>query len=295
MQTGILLAFLSYLSFSCSDASLKAVGTGLPIFETGFFAALIALVPALFTKRPEDNWRNVLVPNRPWLLLLRMGSGTVGSILGIVAFTSLPLTEVYALIFLQPLFVTALSALVLKEKIGWKRWSAVVAGLVGVVLVVRPGFREIVPGHFAAVGIGFCGAITIIVLRILGPSERRITLIGAALAGTIVVDGILMVPRFVTPDVHLVPILMLAGLGAGCGQLLIVLATRLAPASHVAPTQYSQIVWATVIGAAFFSEFPDVLAMLGMLIVTFSGLFTFSREEKKTRWFRRTPLIRNRG
>lgn len=294
MQAGILLAFASYLSFSIGDASLKGIGGRLPIFEIGFFVSMFALVPALFTKRPEDNWGNVFVPKRPVLLALRMASGTLGGILGVVAFTSLPLAEAYALIFLMPVFVTIFSWLVLKEAIGWRRWTAVIGGLLGVLLVVRPGFREILPGHFAAVGVAVCGAITILVLRVLGSSERRITLIGAVLVASVVVNGVLMVPEFRAPSGDIFPIMILAGLGAGCGHLFIVLATRLIPAARAAPTQYSQIVWATVIGAAFFGEYPDWIAVLGMIMVAAAGLFTFAREEQTARWPSRTPLLRNR-
>ena len=147
MQTGILLGFLGYFVYACSDALVKAVGGQISVFEIGFFSSLFAFLPALFTKDRADSWRSVLVPRRPKLVLLRMTSGTIGGILSIVAFTTLPLAEAYALIFLLPIFVTILSRLILKEQVGWKRWSAVIVGLVGVMLVVRPGFREILPGQ----------------------------------------------------------------------------------------------------------------------------------------------------
>jgi S-adenosylmethionine uptake transporter len=294
MQAGILLAFASYFAFACGDAALKGIGDRLPVFEIGFYVPLFALLPALFTKRPEDNWQNVFVPRRPGLLAIRMASGTLGGILGVVAFTTLPLAEAYALIFLLPVFVTVFSWLVLKEKIGWRRWLAVIGGLLGVLLVVRPGFREVLPGHFAALGVAICGAVTVIVLRVLGPSERRITLIGAVLVAAILVNGALMVPEYATPDRGLWPILVLAGICAGMGHLLIVFATRLAPAARVAPTQYSQIVWATIIGASFFGEYPDALSLVGMTLVAVSGLFTFVREKEIADWPDRVPLIRNR-
>ena len=296
MQAGILLAFASYLSFSIGDASLKAVGTRLPVFEIGFFVSLFALAPALFTKRPEDSWGSIFIPNRPWLVAVRMTSGTLGGILGVVAFTSLPLAEAYALIFLLPIFVTVFSWAVLKEPIGWRRWLAVVGGLAGVLLVVRPGFREILPGHLAAIGVAICGAVTVLVLRVLGPSERRITLIGAVLIAAIVANGVLLLATtgFERPRAELWPILILGGIGAGLGHLFVVFATRLAPASRVAPTQYSQILWATLFGAAFFGELPDWIAMVGMVLVAAAGLFTLVREKETANWPQRTPLIRNR-
>lgn len=294
MQTGILLGFLGYFVYACSDALIKALGGELPIYEIGFFAALFALIPALFTKEAADPWASVLVPRNPKLVLVRMTSGTVGGILAVVAFTSLPLAEAYALIFLLPIFVTILSSLFLKEPVGWKRWCAVLVGLGGVMLVVRPGFREISPGHFAAIGCAFCGAITVIVLRVLGPTERRITLIGSVTVAAILVNGVLMIPTFVAPSPEIFHLVAGAGLCAGLGHLIQVYATRLAPANRVAPTQYSQIIWAAVIGATFFGEFPDAIGIGGMLLVACAGLFTFVREEKRSGWSWRTPLDRNR-
>ncbi|MEF2071230.1 DMT family transporter [Consotaella aegiceratis] len=295
MQFGIFLAFFAYFSFSCSDGSVKALGEHMSIFEIGFFSSLFALVPTLFTKRPEDNWGNVFVPKRPVLLSIRILTGMGSSILGMYAFTHLPLAEAYALIFLAPFFVTVLSRLVLKEPIGWRRWAAVLAGLGGVLLVVRPGFREILPGHLAATGVAMCGAVSMIVLRILGPSERRITLIGSVILANLVFYSVLMIPTFTVPTLNTVPLLILCGVAAGIGNLCVVFATRLAPANRVAPAQYGQIIWATLIGAAVFGEYPDLIAVAGMALVGASGLFTFMREEKRVGWARRTPLMRIRG
>ncbi|BDA86249.1 membrane protein [Aureimonas sp. SA4125] len=294
MQTGILLGFLSYFVYACSDALIKYLGGHLPVFEIGFFTSVFAILPALLTKERGDSWKSALVPRHPKLVLLRMTSGTAGGILAVVAFTSLPLAEAYALIFLLPIFVTVLSTLILKEPVGWKRWSAVITGLVGVMLVVRPGFREILPGHLAAVGCAFCGAVTVIVLRVLGPTERRITLIGSVVLSAFVVNAILMIPTYVAPEWSIMPFVAAAGLCAGSGHLIQVYATRAAPANRVAPTQYSQIIWAALIGALFFDEFPDAFGVAGMTLVAFSGLFTFLREEKRSGWSWRTPLDRNR-
>lgn len=293
MQIGILIAFAGYFAFACGDATLKAIGDGLPIFEIGFFTSLFALLPAIFTKQPDDNWRNVFVPSKPFLLALRVAFGVIGMLSAVLAFTTLPLAEAYALVFLLPIFVTVFSAVFLKEVIGWRRWSAVIAGLFGVILVVRPGFQELMPGHFAAISAAVCGAGTVLVLRMIGTSERRVTLIGSVLLGAIIFNGVLMLPNYADP-MPFMGLLIFGGLCIGLGQTGLVFATRFAPASYVAPVQYSQIVWAAVLGALFFAEFPDAIAYAGMGLIGASGLFTFIRERKKTRWWQRTPLIRNR-
>jgi drug/metabolite transporter (DMT)-like permease len=280
MGKGILLGLLSYAVFSCADALVKSLGGRLPIFEMGFFITLFALFAVPFVRRPSERWRDMFRMHRPGLVLLRSVAGTVAGIFGVFAFTTLPLAEVYALIFLAPVFVTLLSIPFLGERIGWRRSLAVFAGFAGVLLVVRPGFRELSLGHLAAIGIALSGAITVIVLRALGPTERRITLMGTVMIMALVANFFLMLFDFRTPSPLDLVKCAAAGLLAGFGHVLIMAALRAAPANRIAPGQYSQIVWAMILGAMFFDEFPDSTALAGIALVTFAGLFTFIREEQ---------------
>lgn len=294
MQTGILMAFLAYLAYACSDAAAKALGGSLSVFEIGFFTSLVALVPALFAKRPDESWPSIFRPHRPALVLARMASGTAGGICAVIAFTSLPLAEAYALIFLTPLFVTVLSRMLLGETVGRGRWLALIGGLVGVLLVVRPGFRELSLGHLAGLGAAFCGAFTVILLRKLGPVEKRVTLVGAVLVGAVTVNGVLMIPTFVGPSVEMLPIILFGGLASGIAHLSIVMAARLAPASRIAPTQYSQILWAAVIGALFFAEFPDLLGLVGMSFVGLFGIMALAPDSPADTFRRFRRPVRSR-
>lgn len=281
MLRGILLGFLAYALFACGDAAIKALSGRLPVFEIGFFAAFFASFAVPFVRPPHERWRDLFRMNRPRLVLLRAASGTTAGILGVIAFTTLPLAEAYALIFMAPLFVTLLSVLFLRERIGWRRTLAVIAGFAGILLVVRPGFRELLPGHLAAAGIALCAATTTIVLRALGPTEKRITLMGTTMLVALAVNGTLMLFDFRAPTAGDLGWLALAGLLAGIAHILFMAATRAAPANRVAPTQYTQMVWAVALGALFFGEFPDLLALAGIALVGASGLFTFLREERK--------------
>jgi S-adenosylmethionine uptake transporter len=281
MFKGIFLGFLAYGVFACGDAVIKSFGGRLPIFEIGFFVTLFAMLAVPFARPPHERWRDLFRMDRPRLVLLRAASGTSAGILGVIAFTTLPLAEAYALIFLAPLFVTLLSFVFLGERIGWRRTLAIVAGFLGILLVVRPGFRELLPGHLAAAGVALCGATTVIVLRALGPTEKRITLMGTTILVALAVNGALMLLDFRTPHAADIGALAVAGLLAGTGHVLFMAAVRAAPANRVAPTQYTQIVWAVALGALFFGEVPDLLALAGMALVGVSGLFTFLREERK--------------
>jgi S-adenosylmethionine uptake transporter len=281
MLRGILLGFLSYAVFSFGDASVKALGGRLPVFEITFFATLFALIALPFVREPGEGWTDMFRMRRPGLVLLRAASGTTAGLLGVVAFTTLPFAEAYAIIFLTPLFVTLLSVLFLGEQVGWRRSAAVAAGFIGVLLVVRPGFREVLPGHFAAVAVAAAAATTVILLRALAQTERRSTLLGIVLPVALTVNGTLMLTDFRVPQPADFVWLVLAGVLAGVGQILLMAATRAAPANRIAPAQYSQIIWAVLIGAIFFGEFPDGPALIGIAIVVVSGMVTLARTRQK--------------
>ena len=281
MSKGIALGFAAYAVFSCGDAAIKALGGALPVFEIVFFVTLFAAIAVPFNRPAGERWRDIFRMHRPALVLLRAASGTIAGILGVTAFTTLPFAEAYALIFLAPLFATMLSFLFLNETVGWRRLLAVFVGLAGVLLVIRPGFRELLPGHLAAIGVAACSATTVIVLRVLGPTEKRITLMSVAILLPLAVNGVLMLGNFRVPAAGDFIWLASAGLLAGTGGILLMAATRLAPANRIAPGQYGQIVVAIVFGAVFFDEFPDALALAGIALVVLSGLFTFLREEKR--------------
>jgi len=291
---GIALGFLAYFLFSCSDANVKALGGHLPVFEIGFFQILFAALVLLFLRPRDERWRDALRVRRPGLVALRGIAGASAGILGIYAFTHLPFAEAYALIFLSPSIATILSIFILNEQVGWRRWLAVAIGFTGVMTIVRPGFETLELGHLAAFAVSFCAAGTIIILRTLGQTERRVSLLSAVILTSLLLNGTLMLRDFHWPALNDLPYLAAAGVFAGIAQLCLILATHAAPANRVAPAQYSQMVWAIVIGGIFFAEFPDVPAMIGIGLIAISGLFTFMREETRGRWWSRIILQRDR-
>lgn len=295
MTNGILLALIGYASYSCSDAVIKSLGGGLSVFEIGFFSTLFGGCFILFTRPADERWRDFWRTKRPWAIQIRAWSGIASGILSVFAFTTIPLAEVYALIFLAPLFVTILSTVVLKEKVGPWRWFAVLAGFAGVMLVVRPGFRELHLGHLAAFTIAFLAATNVILLRSLAGGEKRTTILGVLIGYGLLFNGIgAAATSFTLPQAHQLGWLVLAGAFTAGGQLLQLLAVRNAPANRIAPTHYSQIAWAIVLGALFFQEYPDLVALLGLAVVGGSGLLTMVREETRLGTVRWNPFARNR-
>ncbi|WP_211230467.1 DMT family transporter [Inquilinus limosus] len=275
MAKGVALGFLAYALFTFGDANVKALSGRLSVFEIGFFVGVFALAMLPFIRRPGEPWREAFRPKRPGLVAVRVASGICAGLLGMVAFTNLPFAEAYAIIFLAPSFVTILSALILKERVAWQRLAAIALGFGGVLLVVRPGFQELHPAHLAALGTALAMAATVLVLRVIAPVESRVTLLAYPILTGKLVTGPLMLLDFRWPEPIEFGFLALAGLLAAAAQIGLIQATRFAPAHRVGPAQYSQIVWAVVIGAVFFAEIPDGVALAGIGLVLASGLFAF--------------------
>jgi drug/metabolite transporter (DMT)-like permease len=272
MPPGVIFSLFAYALYSCCDAIIKGFGTSLSIYEIAFFTTLFSLLPAIFTKPKGEHWRSLWRMKHPWLVQVRALTGVAGNLSVIYAFTHIPLAEVYSLAFLAPIFVVILSVFMLKETVRAPRWLFLAASFVGVLLVVRPGFRELQLGHLLAIIAALCGAATTLVLRSVAAEEKRVSLIGVVSAYILLVNGILMIPSFTMPMPEQFGLLLLIGGLGGTGHILFIAATRHAEASQIAPPQYSQIVWAIVLGAVFYHEFPDTLAYVGLAIVAIAGV-----------------------
>lgn len=295
VNKGILLAFLAYGTYACSDAFVKAAG-GMPVFVIGLYVTAFALVPVALFKPGHEKWAEVFVLNNPKIVHLRAASGVLAGMCAFYAFTTLPLAEAYAIIFLIPAFSTLIAIFVLKEPVGWRRWLAVILGFAGILIVIRPGFREIEPGHIAGLGTAFFGAVTITALRRLSTSEKMLSLIAMVGVWSFGANGLLaaVFTGFPLPERDQFYALVGAGLMAGFAQIAIIRASGLAPASTIAPTQYSQMIWAIAIGYFAFAEVPEPATFAGMAVIAFSGMLIFIREEKRIGPRRRITLLRNR-
>ncbi len=231
--------------------------------------------------KPGDTLLDMFATSNRKLWLLRFCSFALGVIGSVTAFTHLPMADAFALIFLQPAFVTLMSLLFLKERIGPWRWAAVVIGFIGVMVVLRPGYTPLSIGHLGALFAGFGGAVSVISFRAVGRREKRISLFGAGILGAIIIPGLLMIPNFVWPDLH--QWLLLAGYGllAALANMLLMSATARTPAAYVGPIQYSQMLWAILLGFLLFHNGVDALTLLGAMLIIGSGLLTLRRERQR--------------
>lgn len=282
MSIGVLLGFVSYGSFAFGDALIKGFGDSLSVFEIAFFVTLFSFVPALVVKPRGERWREAWRLHYPVLTRIRGLLGICSMVLVTVAFTTIPLAETYALVFLTPILVTILSVVVLRETMTPARWVVLAIGFAGVMLVVRPGFRALETGHFAAMGAAVSASFSAIILKKISANERRVSLLGVLLLYALVFNGIAMFPTFQMPTLNQFGVFLLIGIFGGTGQLVMIAATRRAAANQIAPTQYSQIFWAILLGGLLYNEYPDTIAVIGLIIVVLAGVSTPGVEAART-------------
>jgi drug/metabolite transporter (DMT)-like permease len=273
VSLGVLCALGAMAAFSTGDALIKALGGSLSTFEIGFFSTVFSFLPALLGKPKEERWRDTFKLNRPALTLVVAVCRTLSAMLITYSFVTIPLAEAYCLVFLIPVLATILSVVVLKEQVSVDRWILVVVSFLGVLLVVRPGFRELELGHLTAFICALAAAVSLTVIRLISGAERRVTLFALPGLLTLVANlaGMAII-GFIWPSWTLLGVLLVAGVLGGIGYLLQLKGVALAPASRVAPMQYSQIIWALLYGALFFSEVPDAISLAGLGVVVAAGL-----------------------
>jgi drug/metabolite transporter (DMT)-like permease len=289
ISRGIFLAFAAFAAYAFSDASVKLVEGRVSPFESAFFGSLFGLMALPFLLKKGDRLTDIVKTSSPRLWFLRFVASGTSAIGAVTAFTHLSMAEAFCLIFLLPSFVTIMSVVFLKEKVGIRRWSAVVLGFVGVLIVLRPGFRELSIGHVGAIIGGLGGAVSIVTYRALGTREKSVSLYGAGALGTITISGVCMLQSFAWPQGMDWLLLLSYGLLAALATVLMMLATKSAPAAVLGPTQYSQMLWAILLGYLVFGDHVDLPIVLGSLLIIVSGLITLSRE--KTRGVKLPPAV----
>lgn len=288
---GLGFAFAAFAIFATHDAIIKALGVNFSVFQIIFFAMLFAFVPMsvlMLADRQVDNFR----PHHPWLILLRSATSVIAMSSAFYAFTVLPLAEVYALLFATPLLITAMSAVLLGEPVRAQRWAAVIVGLIGVLIVLRPGVTAISFGHICALIAAFCSSLGSVIMRKIGGEERTAVMILYPMLSSILFMALAL--PFVYQPMEVVELGLFASLGVLSvgAQVFIIAAYRIAPAAVVAPSQYSQILWATFFGALFFEELPDMWVGVGASVIIASGIFIVWRESRPSVSVR-NPILRN--
>ena len=275
---GALIALAGFGFFATHDSVIKALGGTYSTFQIAFFSVLFG-IPLVLVMLVRDAKPGTLRPRHPGWVAARAGLGVITGFCAFYAFTQLPLTEVYAILFAQPLVITALSVPMLGERVGPRRWAAVIVGLIGVMIVLQPGTTEFSLGHLAALTSAICGSFVSVILRKIGSEERSAVMVLYPMLANLIVMGALMPFVYIPmPIADLGMTAFLAVLGF-CGMLGVLIGYQRAAVSIVAPMQYSQIIWAVLFGLVFFNESPKLATLVGTLVIIASGLYIVMREE----------------
>jgi len=286
---GIALILASTVFLGCSDVTAKYLSANLPSIEIAWIRFLVfwlIMSPAMLPGSPLYALRTQRVP-----LHLMRGAALLGSsLLFISGLRFLPIAEASATGFVSPLFVTALSIIFLSEKVGVRRWLATAVGLIGVLIILRPGTGAFHPAAFFPLVSAFAWACTLIMTRMMSGTERSITTMTySSIAGVCIMSA--LVPFVWTaPSWHEILFGIFIGVASTAGQWIVVLAFRYADASVLAPFSYSQLLWVSILGFIIFGEVPDIWTVTGAVFIVASGLYTAHRER-----IRRSQLLALEG
>ena len=237
---GALIALMAFGLYSTHDVVVKVLGEHYVSFQILFFSGLMSF-PLVTLMLLSDRTDGNLVPRHPWWSLLRSFMSVATGAMGFYAFSVLPMAQVYAMLFAMPLLITVLAIPMLGEHVGIRRGLAVLVGLIGVLIVLRPGLAPFSFAHLAGLGAAVTGALTSVIVRKIGREERPIVLMMYPMLISVVAMGLTM--PFVyrpMPVEHLGLMAVISILGFG-GAGLVIAAYRAAPAVIVAPMQYSQM------------------------------------------------------
>ena len=262
------------------DAIAKYLSSELSFFQITwaryFFTVFFALPFMFFFFR-----KNLIWTTQPMLQSVRGLLLFFANVLFFYSISVISMAKALTLAFVAPLITTTLSPLMLKEKVGIKRWSAVIVGFIGSLIVIRPGFIDFNLATIAGLGTGFFYGVYIIVTRKLHTSDSPLlTLLLTGVVGLII--GSFIVPFFwQNLSIYQWLLLALMGIFACLGHFFLILSLKYADASKLAPFAYFEIITNVILGYYFFGDFPVIWTWIGLLIIVLSGIYISFRERIK--------------
>lgn len=277
---GFVLGFSGYTIFVLLDSIIKLhLVNKYPVLEINFFICLFAFIPIIATLSTVGNW-NTLINNKIHIQLLRGVLGVICGALIINSFKRHALIEIYPILFSTPLILTILSYFILKEKVGILRWSAVLVGFIGVLIVSRPGTIHFTLPLFGLFIAAIILALNVLIIRRLANTQSSIAFAFYGTVGGLVISGVFSFQNFVSVPLADMLIFVVCGIIGGIGGLCISGASKILESSVFAPIQYVQLVAGFIMGYLFFRDLPDTFEIIGSLVIVFSGLFIIYRENK---------------
>ena len=277
---GLLLGISGYSLFVFLDTIIKKyLVQQYPIFEITFFICLFSFIPILTTLAVVGNW-NKLVNNKIHIQILRGILAIICGSLIINSFRYHALFEIYPVLFATPLILTTLSYFFLKEKVSILRWSVVIIGFIGVLIVSRPGTVHFTLAIMGLLIGAFILAVNVLIIRFLANSQSSIAFAFYGSVAGLFVSGVISYFNYVPVTFADLLILILCGIIGGTAGLCISGASKILESSVFAPIQYVQLVVGFILSYLFFYDIPDKFEVIGSFIIVCSGLFLIYRENK---------------
>lgn len=277
---GILLMMLAGFLFVVMDTTAKYLSEVYPVAQIVWARYIFHLLtlPLLIG---GGSWLAVARTTRPGLQILRSLFLLGSTFFFFLAVKYIPLATATAIGFVGPLLVTALSVPLLKEKVGARRWAAVIFGFGAVLVIIRPGAEILHWAVFLPLLVAVCFAFYQITTRILSKTDDSLTtLFYSATAGAVAMTLILPFQDWRWPDAAGWALMAFLGLIGSLGHFMMIRAFALGPASSLAPFSYLNLVWATLLGLVVFGDLPDRWTVLGAVMLAGSGIYVLYRERK---------------
>lgn len=277
-RRGISMMLLACLFFSLMDAVMKRLVVDFPPMQVTALRAMSSLPLILAYVHWRGAWRSLWRVRWP-LHLLRIMLGVLMLSLFIYAIKRLPLTEAYAIFYISPFAIAALSIPLLGEKVARASWIAIGVGLLGVLVVLQPSGKGMISlAGLAILAAALCYAVSAISVRLLSRTDSAESMIWWLMFGVAILAGTLAIPEWVPIGRHhLVPLLALAVTGF-IGQLAITEAFRIAPAATVTPFEYSALAWALGLDVMIWQVLPEARVFFGAAVIVASGIYLARHE-----------------
>ena len=273
----IILNLLAWIMLPIMDGFAKYLSADMPVLQITwaryFFTVVFTLPIMYFFYNKNLTWSE-----KPKLQILRGIILLIANICFFYSISIISLAKALTLAFVAPLIVTALSPVFLDERVGVKRWTAVIIGFIGSLVVIRPGILEVNLASFAALGTGVMYGFYLIITRKLSTSDNPLlTLLLTGLTGVIIIS-FAMPFVWINPSAEQWYMMAAIGIFASIGHLFLILSLKYADASKLAPFSYFEIITNILIGYYFFNNFPDHWTFVGLFIIIFSGIYIHFRE-----------------
>ena len=274
----IVLNLSAWMILPFMDAIAKYLSTELPFFQitwARYFFTVFWTLPFMFFFFRND----LKFSENPKLQILRGLTLLSANICFFYSISIISMAKALTLAFVAPLVTTALSPIILKEKVGIRRWTAVIIGFLGSLVVIRPGFIEFNLATVAAIGTGcFYGFYLIITRKLHSTDNPLLTLLFTGVVGAFV--STIFVPIvWISPTITQWFWLGLMGIFACLGHILLIYSLKYADASKLAPFGYFEIITNVILGYYIFKDFPDIWNLVGLSIIVFSGYYVYNREK----------------